>query len=158
MIERRAAKNTMHPTTTRRLSAIALVAAMLALGGCAAAGTTLFGTGVGVAASTGVNYTLNGIAYKTFTAPAADVHAATLATLKRMGMTVKKDNKTTEGHELHAEAIDRDIYIELESVTKTTTRMRINVDKGEIFKDRATATEIIVQASLALDSRLAQTR
>lgn len=138
--------------------AIALLTAMLALSGCAGAGMTLFGAGAGVAASTGVNYSLNGIAYKTFTAPASDVHAATLVTLKRMGMKIEKDTQTDEGRAIEAAAVDRKIFIELERVTRSTTRMRVNVDKGEIFKDRATASEIIVQSAHSLENRIASRR
>lgn len=115
----------------------------------------MLGAGAGVAAGTGVSYTLNGIAYKTFTAPAADVRRASLKTLKRMGMKVTKDKSTKEGFSIRATAMDREIYIDLERVTQVTTRMRIDVDKGEIFKDRATASEIIVQTAYTLDRQVA---
>ena len=39
------------------------------LNGCAAIGLTLFGVGAGVATGTSVSYTLDGIAYRTFTVP-----------------------------------------------------------------------------------------
>lgn len=140
----------------RKGAVMALVTATLALGGCAGAGLTVLGAGAGAAAGAGVDYTLNGVAYKTFTAPAGDVRRATRSTLDRMGMKVAADRKTEDGFSFHAVAEDRDIYIDLEHVTDQTTRMRVDVDKGEIFKDRATAAEIIVQASHALDHQLAR--
>ncbi|MCE3242614.1 MAG: hypothetical protein K0Q83_3121, partial [Deltaproteobacteria bacterium] len=42
---------------------------LFSLSGCAAVGMTLFGVGAGVATGTSVSYTLDGIAYRTFTAP-----------------------------------------------------------------------------------------
>jgi hypothetical protein len=147
--------NTHHAVRARTRAFAVLLSAMLPLAGCAGAGMTLFGAGAGVAASTGVNYSLNGIAYKTFTAPDTDVHAATLVTLKRMGIKVKEDKRTKEGRTIVASAVDREISIELERVTRTATRMRVNVDKGEIFKDRATASEIIVQAAVTLENQVA---
>ncbi len=139
----------------RKGAVMTLLAATLALGGCAGAGLTVLGAGAGAAAGAGVDYTLNGIAYKTFTASADDVHRATRNTLGRMGMKIADDRKTKEGFSLHAVAEDRNIYIDLEHVTGRTTRMRVDVDKGDIFKDRATATEIIVQASYVLDRQFA---
>ncbi|MBI2219233.1 MAG: hypothetical protein HYU51_18285 [Candidatus Rokubacteria bacterium] len=40
--------------------------------GCAAIGLTVLGTGLGVAAGQGTAYTLDGIAYRTFTASVDD--------------------------------------------------------------------------------------
>ena len=52
----------------------------------------------------------------------------------------------------------REISMEIERVTELATRVRVNVDKGEIFKDRATATEIIVQATHALENDMTTRR
>lgn len=135
----------------------ALLVVLVSLGGCGgAAGMTVLGAGAGAAAGVGANYTLNGIAYKTFTASSEDVHTATLITLKRMGMFIKEDKATERGFQLHAQAVERDIHIELERVTTRTTRMRVSVDKGDIFKDRATAAEIITQSAYTLDRQVAR--
>src|SRR3989338_1196581 len=58
-----------------RGAAVAPLAAVALLGsqGCAAVGLTLFATGAGVAAGQGTAYTLDGIAYRTFTAPIDDL-------------------------------------------------------------------------------------
>jgi len=59
------------------------------LSACAApAGLAIFGASAGVAMGTSVDYTLNGIAYKTFVAPMPAVRQATLTSLNRMGMKV----------------------------------------------------------------------
>ena len=72
---------------TNRLLLIALlVLAGPAASGCAAMALTLMGVGAGISGSTGVSYTLDRIAYKTFTAPEEGLRTATLKALKRMDM------------------------------------------------------------------------
>lgn len=133
----------------------ALLAAILLLQGCAAVALTAGSMVAGV----GVNETLSGIAYKTVVAPIPNTRLATLKTLNRMEVNVKTDKATKEGWHITATAADRKIDIQLERLTPTTTRMRVTVDKGNIFlKDRATATEIIAEAvqRLEQDQRTAQ--
>lgn len=119
--------------------------------GCAAIGLTLFGVGAGVSAGTGVSYTLDSIAYKTFTAPQEGLRKATLKTLKRMDIAVKEDQPTETGRNIVAVAGDRNIEIELDRLTSQTSRMRVNVKQGAFFKDRATAGEIIIQTERTLE-------
>ena len=139
--------------------------------GCAPVALTLFGVGAGIAAGTGVSYTLDSVAYKTFTTPIEKLQSTTIATLNRMDIEVKNievnENSGTKEHSdtepsrtIEAVAGDRKIEIELEQLSSKTTRMRVNVKRGAFFKDRATATEIIVQTEQTLEdkSRVAQSR
>ena len=119
--------------------------------GCPAIALTLLGVGAGVGTGTGVSYTLDSIAYKTFTAPEEGLRAATLKTLKRMDMEVKENETTESGRKIAAVAGDRNIEIELDRLTAKTSRMRVNVKQGWFFKDRATAAEIIIQTERTLD-------
>ena len=124
---------------------------VISLQGCAGAGLAVMGATAGVGMSTGVEHTLNGVVYKTFTAPLSNVRIAALKTLDQMDMPVKTDTKAEAGWELSATAADRAIEIELEQLTDRTTRMRVVADKGEIFfKDTSTATEIILQTAQIL--------
>ena len=50
-----------------------------------------------------------------------------------------------------AQAGDRAVDIELERLTARTTRMRVSVKHGWIFRDRATAGEIIAQTEHSVD-------
>lgn len=128
-----------------RMAALAL--SLMALSGCAAIALTLGS----VAAGAGVDHTLSGIVYKTFAASMAETRLASLKTLKRMDMDVTKDEKTEDGWLLSATASERKIDIELEALTKRTTRVRVVANKGDIFfKDSATATEIIQQTADSL--------
>lgn len=133
-----------------RHSSIAItIAAALLLFGCAPVALTAGS----IAGSAGVNHTMNGIAYKTFTTPVKVMRIATLKTLNRMEMTVTQDSKTEEGWLIAAIATDRKIAIELEELTPATTRMRVVTNKGDFFfKDGATSTEIILQTAQVVDS------
>ena len=127
-----------------RASVAALLLVSLALQGCAAVALTA----AGVAGGAGVNHTLSGIAYKTFNNSLAELRAGTLRTLEDMDMTVIADSETENGWEIKATAIEREIDIELERLTKRATRMRVVANEGKIFfKDAATATEIIIMTA-----------
>jgi len=128
--------------------ATAIVAALLTFG-CA----PIAMTAGGIVGSAGVNHTMNGIAYKTFTSPIKAMRVATLKTLNRMEMEVTQDSKTEDGWLIAALAADRKIAIELEELTPATTRMRVVTNKGDFFfKDGATSTEIILQTAQVVES------
>src|SRR5574337_2039522 len=137
--------------TQRSLIPLLLLLGIAGSSGCAAVGLTLFGVGAGVSTGTGVSYTLDSIAYKTFTASEDQLRAATLKTLKRMDIGVKENQPTDSGRNIVAQAGDRAIEIELDRLTARTTRMRVNAKQGVFFKDRATAAEIIIQTERTLD-------
>ena len=118
-----------------------VVLAVVLNSGCAAVALT----GLGVGAAVGVNHTLNGIVYRTFTEPLPKVRRATLVALKQMAIPVDKVEKTDEGEVIKAKANNREIEVEFESLTPKTTRMRVIADSDGIIKDSATATEIILQ-------------
>ncbi len=112
------------------------------LGGCAAVALTAAGVGM----ATGVQHTLSGMVYKTFTTPEAQVKRASLGALHRMQIKVvgAKRDGTTET--IRALAGDRKIEIELEALTPMTTRMMVTATRdGGILRDGATATEVILQ-------------
>ena len=118
---------------------------VLSLNGCAAVALTLFGVGAGVATGTTVAYTLDGFAYRTFTAPLPKVEIATRTALSHMGIKIEATANTEQGKAIMATGNDRQIEIELETVSSNTTRIRTVAKQGMFFKDRATATEIILQ-------------
>jgi hypothetical protein len=121
------------------------------LNGCAApVALTLLGVGAGVTTGTAVSYTLDGIAYRTFTASLSQVEHATLMALNDMGMEVEGAEKTDAGKAIKAKGADRQIEIELQAISSKTTRIRTVAKDGVFFKDRATATEIILQTERIL--------
>jgi len=133
-----------------RLNLFFIVCLLPLLNGCAAIGLTLFGVGAGVATGTSVSYTLDGIAYRTFTVPLPQVEHATRTALNQMGIKVGATAKTDQGKAISATTNDRQIEIEFEAVSSKTTRMRTVAKQGIFFKDRATAGEIIMQTEKVL--------
>jgi len=125
-----------------RLLLVLSLGAMLS--GCAAVALTAAGVGMGTA----VSHTLGGIVYKTFAAPQTKVRRSTVAALGRMQIRIVETTKPEDNREIiHARAADRDIEIEIESLTPNTTRLTVTARKdGGFIRDSATATEIILQA------------
>lgn len=137
---------------TRCWPAAAVVVGSLMLSpGCAAVGVTLLGVGIGTAAGQGISYSLDSVAYKTFTAPLEGLETAILRSLERMEIPVTGLEDIESGRRITAEAGDRDVEIELDRLTGRTARMRVNVSQAWFLRDRATATEIIIQTAQTLD-------
>ena len=120
------------------------------LNGCAAIALTMLGVGAGVATGTSLGYTLDGYAYRTFTAPLPQVESATRTALNRMGIKIGATAKTEQGKAIAATGNEREIEVELEVVSSNATRIRTVAKQGFFIKDRATATEIILQTEKVL--------
>jgi hypothetical protein len=123
---------------------------VIALQGCAAIGLTALTVAAGTGTGVGVGHTLDSITYKTFSVPLSGVARATIMTLDRLDMPVMDVENTDEGQTITAQAGDREVEIELDRLTTTATRMRVVVKKNWLIRDRATATEIILQTDKTL--------
>lgn len=130
---------------TRIGSACALAALITIAGGCA----PLAMTAAGIGGSTAVSHVLGGVTYRTFSEPLPKVKGATMAALTRMQIKVDGAERRGHGEVIKAEASGREIEIELESLTPSTTRMRAVARDGLLY-DSATATEIIIQTETLL--------
>ena len=120
----------------------ALAAATLALAGCEALGITAAGVGM----ATGVSHTLNGRVYKTFTSSQARVKEASIGALERMDIKVVSTHRDGPVQTIAARAAHRDIEIQLEALTRNTTRMLVVARKdGGVLRDEATASEVVAQ-------------
>jgi hypothetical protein len=139
---------------TRSWAAARLIAAALVLvttqTGCLAIGLSLFGVAAGVGTGTAVSYAMNGFAYRTVTAPLAQVERAAVRTIRDMGFQLTAQEPTESGRMLKATGNDRDVEVRLERISAKATRIRTVVSQGALLRDRATATEIIVQTENAL--------
>jgi hypothetical protein len=127
----------------RRASLILILTGSMA--GCDPITLTAFGVGT----AAGVQHTLTGIAYKTFSEPLPKVRTAVRNALNHMDIKIGGTEKIENGERIKARAADRDIEIELEALSSRTTRMRSSARSG-ILMDAATATEIILQTEKAL--------
>ena len=138
----------MRTTNTRRVSALpflALLFSLVFLNGCAALALALLGAGAGVATEQAVSYTMNGIASRTLTVPLPRVRRAALSALRRMGIKVEDRGKTEYGEFIKATGTNRKIEVTLEPITSRSTLMRTVAKRGFFLRDKATATEIILQ-------------
>jgi hypothetical protein len=107
---------------------------------------------LGAGASAAFRYNMDGVAARTFTASAAEVRAASVSALERMGIALDS-NTPQEGVEiLVARAPNREIEIEIEPITKQATRLRVTARGSSIFYDNATAIEVVQQTGKSLDA------
>lgn len=79
------------------------------------------------------------------------METAALGALNRMGIAVEAKEKTDQGKRTLATGVDRRVEIELESVSVKSARIRTVAKQGLFFRDRATATEIILQTEKILN-------
>ena len=115
--------------------------------GCGVVAAGLFSAGAETASATGVSYTMDNIAYKTFVLPVDPLVKETFATLQTMGFPIENSESHVAGVHIVAHgpntAHPMDIEIDLETLSQKTTRMRVVVKRGVVQKDAATASEII---------------
>jgi hypothetical protein len=124
----------------RGLPGIAALLLLVGLTGCQALAITAFGAG----ASAGISHSINGVATRTFAAATDQVHAATLAALRRLGM--RYETLTDRGRLVMVKAdagSTRIVEIEFQELTRNATQIRVAVKTGGLLYDRATADEII---------------
>src|SRR2546423_4194458 len=127
-----------------------IAAAAAALGGCALASEPIAAALAGAGASTAIGHSLNGTAYRTFTATLAEVKAAALDTLSLMGIRVDGFESSDHTETVLGSAYARRGEIELEPISSKATRIRVVTRNGGIFYDPATATEIGIHTEKTL--------
>jgi hypothetical protein len=131
---------------------------LLPLSGCGAMAASLFGAGAETASSTGVAYTVDNIAYRTFVLTPEPVEQDVLASLEFMGFPVSWTQRKETGLQIHARgtnpAHEVVIEVEVQPLSAKTTRLRVIVKHGTWVRDAATATEIILQTTRKLDTRI----
>ena len=122
---------------------------LVSLTGCEPLALSIVGAGAGTA----LRYSLvDGVTYRTFTAPAADVKHASLEALQRMGIAFESFDRYEYGELIYARAENRNIEIEIEPISPRATRVRIAAKSGGFLYDSATASEIVAQTERVLSS------
>jgi hypothetical protein len=122
---------------------------ILTLSGCAL--IPFAGAAAVSGGAAGVNYSFTNVAYKTISYPVADVEAALHESLKKMNIKEMKREAGEGIVSITAVTSYLDISIDLEKVTPSVTNIKVNARRGVFFKDKATATEIIVQVQENLE-------
>lgn len=128
----------------RKIVRVAILGIVIGvLSGCVAAATTVAGMG-GTAA---LNHTMAGTSYRTFTAPAYRVEKATIKALNRMEIQVvsKSRQKDNDVYMISAKTPKRSIHVEIEPISKNSTRISVKAKKSTFSYDSATADEIVMQ-------------
>lgn len=121
---------------------------ILTASGCASVAITAGG----IIAGAGVNHTLSGTAYKTFTAPLKQVQIATIQSLELMHIDLTDMNETNEGWKITGSTDKREIDVQLEVISSNASRMRVVVIKRDaLTRDSSTAAEIIIQTANKLE-------
>jgi Protein of unknown function (DUF3568) len=135
----------MNASFSSKIQPIAAAVACATLAACA----PLMMSAVSAGGSRAVSHTLDGVSYRTFTAPLPRVKDASLAALNRVGVQSAKSAPSDHGETISAKATERDIEIKLESITPKMTRMRVAASNG-LMRDTATSAEIVAQIEKAL--------
>jgi hypothetical protein len=135
----------MNAGSSSKVLSIAAAIGCATLGACA----PLMMSAVSAGGSKAVSHTLDGVSYRTFTAPLPRVKEASLSALKRMGAQSPSAAKSDHGETITAKATERDIEIKLESLMPNATRMRVTASNG-LYRDTATSAEIVAQIEKAL--------
>ena len=136
---------------------LALVVLAMTASGCAALalpaiGTSVMGNAAGGAAKAGVERTMSGAMYRTFSAPLADVRDAVRQSFRDREIQITEDDLLIGGGaKIKGEALHRHITVRLEPVTPALTRLKLVVRQGLVGRDRATASELIEQTVRALE-------
>lgn len=99
----------------------------------------------------GISYSFTNVAYKTISYPVADVDAALRKALTKMRIKEVRRKSLGTTVSVTAATSQLDISIDLEKITPTVTNIKVNAKKGAFLKDKATATEIIVQTENQLE-------
>lgn len=147
----------MHATPAVYARLAAVLALALMASGCVAAaalpalGLSAMGDVAGAGAKAGIDYSIGGTAYRTFSAPLDDVRCAVLQSFSDLEIDIAEDETPDDDSvKISAEAFRRKITVQLEAVTPALTRLKMVVRRGWFGRDRATATELIEQAARAL--------
>jgi hypothetical protein len=109
-------------------------------------------TAAGVGGSAAITHTLNGTAYRTFTAPASKVRSATMSALERMKIKVVSESQEEKSkiRFLTAKTTERNIEIHIEPISANTTRVSVAAKSSVFSYDSATAEEILQQTKKVL--------
>jgi len=140
-----------------RHARVTLVVALAGLAaGCTgielpALGAAALSAGVGNSVRAGIEYTVTGTAYRTFSLPLEDLASTVRHTLERLELPVTAAAAHGARLDITAEGIGRSVRMELMPISPGLTRLKVSVKQGLIRNDRATTSEIIGQIEREVD-------
>jgi len=95
-------------------------------------------------------YTTGNIAKRTFVSNVDQITKATRRALRKMNIHYLSTSTRVSETEMKAETETLDITISLTPITAASTRVDVDAVKDSVFKDKATAAEILFQIELEL--------
>ena len=97
------------------------------------------------------HYTTDNVAKRTFVSDLNQVTAAAHKALKKMDIQYLSTSPGVSETEMKAFTDELDITISLTPITANATKVDVNAVKNRVFKDRATAAEVLYQIALELE-------
>lgn len=101
--------------------------------------------------SMGVAYYYLNVSEKTCVYDIDTMKKASVVTLRRMGFSVGEQKDGDGVRKIEANADDLRITVKLRKVTDRCTRIKVTAKKDVVLRDRATASEIILQTERAAE-------
>jgi hypothetical protein len=106
--------------------------------------------GAGGATAAGIYYTVTDSAEKTFSHPYKLVREALFEASKKMGIEISSYVPISDGEVFHGSTPKLKIEVTLRKLTEKITKVGVDVRKDMVVKDKATATELILQMDKVL--------
>ena len=124
----------------------------VALAALPALGLSAMSDAAGGVAKAGVERTMGGSVYRTFSAPLDEVRDALLRSFADLDIAVDEEEELDDGSvAMKAEALHRHISIRFEPVTAELTRLKVYMRRGWFGRDESTSNELIAQTARALE-------
>jgi len=99
-------------------------------------------------------YTTTSVGEKTLMGDVDQTTAATKKALEKMNIRFHAANTVDFDTEITASTSDLDITVTMEAITSTTTKVTVNAVKDHVFKDKATAAQLVSQIEAELNRDL----
>ncbi len=143
------AKDSLMDSIKQAIAGIGLFGLFWLVAGCAEVLVPGALTGTGEV----YRYNTSNVVKKTLMGDVGRVKAATRSVLKKMD--VQFHSMKTEGDEIEVKAstTELEITITIEPITSATTKVKVNAVEDHVFKDRATAAQILSQIEAELNRK-----
>jgi hypothetical protein len=99
------------------------------------------------------HYTTSNVVKKTLMGDAGQVKAAAKSALKKMDIHFDSMKTEESETEIEASTTELDITITIEPVTTATTKVKVDAVEDRVFKDKATAAQVLSQIEAELNRK-----
>ena len=99
------------------------------------------------------NYSTSNVVKKTLMGDAGQIKTASKSALKKMDVRFESLQTEKNETEIKASTTELDITITITPVTTATTKVKVNAVEDHVFKDKATAAQILAQIEAELNRK-----